>query len=132
MWKKILLGFLGFIVIIVALIMFLTSGMTDSAEAFFTQVKSGQYDQAYRSLSADFKQSTTQEQLTAFMKQTGLDGYQGASWGNRSFEGKQGKIEGSIETANGAIPIVIKFIKTESGEWQIYSISKPQSGVQAQ
>jgi hypothetical protein len=129
MWKKILLGFLGFIVIVVVLAMFMTSGMTESAETFFAQIKAGQYDQAYQSLSADFKGSTTQEQLIAFMKQTGLDRYQSASWGNRSFEGKQGKLEGSITTPDGSIPVVIKFTKTEKGGWQIYSIFKPESGL---
>ena len=129
MWKKILLGILGFIVIVVALVMFMTSGITESAETFFTQVKAGKYDQAYQSLSADFKGSTTQEQLIAFMKQTGLDRYQSASWGNRSFDGKQGKLEGSITTPNGSIPIVIEFTKTDKDEWEIYSIYKPKSGL---
>ncbi|OQX73096.1 MAG: hypothetical protein B6D59_06625 [Campylobacteraceae bacterium 4484_4] len=128
MWKKILGGFLIFIALLIALVFYATSGMTEVAEQFFTDIKSGQIDKAYASLSEDFKRSTTKEQLLAFLKQTGLDHYKSASWGERGFEGKRGTLEGSITTdSGGTIPVTINFIEGEEG-WKIYYIGKPGSG----
>ncbi len=128
MWKKIVGGFILFIVLLFALVIYATSGMTEVAEAFFNDIKSGQIDKAYASLSEDFKHATTKEELMAFLKQTGLDHYKSASWGERSFEGKRGTLKGSITTDNGGtIPITINFIEGDNG-WKIYYIGKPGSG----
>ncbi len=130
MLKKILLGFLGLIVLVVALVLFATSGMTDTAEEFFADVSKGDYDKAYTMLSEDFKRSVSKEQLKSFMDSNGLSDYKSASWGNRSFEGKRGVLEGSIETRSGsAVALKIDFVKTENGDWKIYHISKPAAGV---
>jgi hypothetical protein len=130
MWKKVLGGLVVLIVVIVGLVFYATSGMTDAAESFFKQVQSKHYDKAYTMLSEDFRRSTTEEQMIAFLKQTGLDSYTGASWGNRSFEGKRGTLEGSITTASGgSVPLTINLIKAEDGSWQIYSMDKPGAGV---
>lgn len=131
MWKKILIGFLVFVVAIVVLVFYATSGMTDSAENFLKEAGAKQYDKAYSMLSEDFKKATSKEEMIAFLKDAGLDSYKSASWGNRSFEGKRGELEGSITTASGgAVPLTIKFIKAADGNWQIYAISKPQAGTQ--
>lgn len=131
MWKKVLLGVVGFIVAVVLLVMYATSGMTDTAESFFDSVADNNYNRAYSYLSDDFIKATSKKQLIAFMKGNGFDKYVSASWGNRSMEGKRGVIEGTIETkTNGAIPVKVKFVKLSDGSWRIYSIEKPQSGLQ--
>ena len=132
MLKKIILGLVAFVALVFVIILYTTSGITEAAERFFTQVQQHHYTEAYRSLSADFRQVTSQEQMVAFLKATGLDDYQQASWGNRSIEGNHGKLEGSITTrSGGAIPIVIKLIKGAEERWQIYSIFKPNAGLKS-
>jgi hypothetical protein len=129
MWKKILGGLLLLIVISVTAVLWATSGMVESAESFFNAVKAGEYDKAYNQLSEDFKHATSKEQLILFLKKTGLDRYEKADWGNRSFEGNKGQLEGSIITRDGgAIPLTIEMVKA-GDRWQIYSLHKPASGI---
>jgi len=131
MWKKIGLGLLVLIVVVVGLVFYLTSGMTETAENFFKAVQSKQYDKAYSMFSKDFRQNTPKEKLIAFLKREGLDQYRDASWGNRSFEGKTGVLEGAITTTDGGtVPLTIKFVKGPEGKWQIYAISKPEAGIE--
>ncbi|HGZ70016.1 MAG TPA: hypothetical protein ENK74_01305 [Nitratifractor sp.] len=133
MWKKILIGVVAFFAIVIALVMYGTSGMTDTVDSFLQSVSEQNYNKAYNYLSDDFTKSTSKEQLIAFVKSSGLDKYKSASWGNRSFEGKRGEIEGTIETQNGgAIPLKVKFTKLSDGSWRIYAIEKAQSGVQVE
>jgi len=129
MWKKILGGLLLLIVISITAVLWATSGMVESAESFFDAVKTGEYNKAYNQLSEDFKHATSKEQLILFLKKTGLDHYEKADWGNRSFEGNKGKLEGSILTRDGgAIPLTIEMVKAND-RWQIYSLYKPAGGI---
>ena len=129
MWKKILGGFIALIVIVVGLVFWATSGMTEVADNFFKEVKAKQYDKAYAMLSEDFKRATSEKQMIAFLEGSGLTEYKSSSWGNRSFEGEKGKLEGSITTeSGGAVPLTINFVKAADGTWQIYSIAKPEAG----
>ena len=130
MWKKILGGFILFIVAVVAIAMFATSGLTQSAEKFFAYVSAKNYDKAYAMLSEDFKSTTSKEQLKQFLEQNGFTKYKSAKWGNRMIDGNRGKLEGSIITVdNTAIPVTLKMIEDGDGNWKIYAISKPQSGI---
>ena len=60
---KILAGIGTLVIIVVTTIIFMTAGMSDTADKFFIAVKSNNYDAAYSFLSEDFKkyqQNTTQ------------------------------------------------------------------------
>ena len=128
MWKKILLGIVVFIAVVVGVVFYMTSDMTKAADRFFDEIKAKQYDGAYAMLSKEFRRDVSKKNLITFLHKTGLDGYKSSSWGNRSFEGKKGKVEGVIDTESGrSIPLLIQFVKGENG-WKIYSISKPKSG----
>jgi len=133
MWKKILGWFVAFIVVVVVLVMYATSGMSDVANEFFIYVKSKHYDDAYNMLSDDFKKSTSKEKFEEFLKRTALINYKEASWNERGFEGNTGTLKGDIITKNGQkIPITLTFTKNENDEWKIYSIYKPASGIVSQ
>ncbi len=129
MWKKIVLGIVVLIAGTTVLVLYLTAGMSETAENFFEEVKAHRYDKAYGMLSEDFRQSTSREELIRFLKQAGLDQYQSASWGNRSMEGRRGVLEGTVTTSSGtAVPLTIRFVKYGDGNWQIYEIEKPKAG----
>jgi len=130
MWKKILGGFVVFIVLVFILVMYATSGLTDTAEKFFAYVSSKNYNQAYLMLSEDFKSTTSKEKLKEFLEKNGFSKYKSASWGNRSVDGNRGELEGSIQTVDGsAIPVTLKMVQDGDGSWKIYAIHKPESGI---
>ena len=130
MWKKILGGILIFIVLLVALVMWATSGMSDVANEFFIDIKNKHYSDAYNLTSSDFKGSTSLEAFTKFIQSSRLDEYKDSSWSERSMSGKIGTLKGVITLKNGDnIPIVLKFVKSSSDEWKILGIKKERAGI---
>ena len=125
----ILAGIGALIVIAIASVMYFTSGMSDTADNFFTAVKSNNYDEAYSLLSEDFKNTTSKSQLKTYLIQNSLNHYKDTSWTKRSVSGGRGTLSGSITTeSGGVIPISLGFVKGED-DWKIYSIEKPYSGI---
>lgn len=127
---KILAGIGAVVGIAIAAVMFTTSGMTDTADKFFTAVKSGNYEEASSFLSEDFKSSTSRYQLETYLTSNALNEFKEASWSSRSIQGGRGELVGSITTeAGGVVPVSLGLIKGED-DWKIYSIKKPASGIQ--
>jgi len=121
-----------FVGVIVAGVFYLTSGITRTADEFFNSVKKNDMQAAYTYLSEGFRASTPQERLETFLRSNALNNYKSASWSNRSITWKTGKVEGTIETADGGtIPIKIEFVK-ETGGWKILSIQKEMAGLNPQ
>ncbi len=131
MWKKILIGVVVLIGLVIGITMYATSGMSDVANEFFIYTKSKHFDDAYNMGSADFKKSVTKEQLKNFLEQNALTEYKNASWSERAIDGNIGILKGTITTKSGSvIPITMKFIKNVNGYWEIYSIFKPTGGIE--
>ena len=66
-WLKILIGVVVVIVIAVSAVFFMTSGMVDTADAFFKAIKQQDIAKARGYLSEDFKASTDENALKAFL-----------------------------------------------------------------
>jgi hypothetical protein len=127
---KILAGIGAVVVIAIFAVLFMTAGMSDTADKFFAAVKSDNYDEAYSLLSEDFKTSTSKSQLRSYLEKNALNKFKEASWESRSINGGRGELAGSITTeAGGVVPISLGFVKGEN-DWKIYSIKKPSSGIQ--
>lgn len=130
--KKVLIGLVIVLVVIGAIILFvfyLTSGLTRSADQFFTLIREGKAKDAYLSTSREFQAATPEENFMAFLKSSTIADYEGATWSSRSVANKIGELEGSIKTrAGGIIPVKLKLIK-EDGRWKIHSIEKAASGL---
>ena len=131
MWKKILLGVVLFIVALFGLVMWATSGLTDTASAFFNKVKAHDYKTAYYGyLSDDFKGNVPLEKFKLYMERNRLDQFKEINWGNREVENSKGKLEGILLMPDGSnIPISVMFVKAEDG-WKIYAVTKPAAGLQ--
>ena len=130
MWKKILIGFVVFIALLVTIVMYATSGLTETADKFFSALSANNYELAYNMLSEDFKKNVTKEELKEFAHKNGFDMYKKANWGNRQIDGTRGVLEGSIETVRGTVvPVTLKMIKDDYDNWKIYAIYKPKSGI---
>lgn len=127
---KILAGIGALVVVAIVAVMFMTAGMSDTADKFFTAVKSDNYDEAYSLLSEDFKSNTSKSQLESYLSTNALTKFKEASWESRSVNGGRGELTGSITTeTGGVVPISLGFVKGDN-DWKIYSIKKPSSGIQ--
>lgn len=127
---KILAGIGAVVVVAIAAVMFMTAGMSDTADKFFSAVKEENYDEAYSLLSEDFRGNTSKSQLKEYLIKNSLIKFKEASWSSRSVNGGRGELVGSITTeTGGVVPISLGFIKG-GDDWRIYSIKKPSSGLQ--
>lgn len=117
------LGIAGFI----ALIMGATQPVVNASERFLTQLGQGKSAEAFASTGKALKNGQTQASFDAAVKQLGLDGYQSASWSNRSINNDRGEVKGTVTTKNGAIPLEMVLIK-EDGEWRVIGFHGPRLG----
>ena len=133
MWKKILLGLAVFIGLIVGLAFWATSGMSSAADNFFNLLAQKNYTTAYNEyLSSDFKGKTPLSKFIDYVKTNRFDDIKETNWGNREINGNLGELEGSLVTKDGgAIPIKLKLVKANDN-WQIYAITKPESGISSE
>ncbi len=131
-WVKVLLGIGLFIASIIAAVFYFTSGMVDSADAFFTAVQQKDMAKARTYLAEDFKASTDEKALTEFLAKSTLLNFKESSWSNRQINNGRGELDGSITTeTGGVVPIKMTFVK-ENEAWKIYAIQKPTAGLQAE
>jgi len=128
---KILLGVVLFFVLVITAVFYFTSGLVDTADAFFTAVKQKDIVKARSYLAEDFKASTDEKALTEFLTKGAILDFKEASWSNRHISGGRGELDGSITTeSGGAIPIKMVLVK-EKDAWKIYAIQKPTAGLQS-
>jgi hypothetical protein len=129
---KILLGVAAMFVAGIAAVFYFTTGMVDTADAFFKAVKDKDIAKARSYLAEDFKASTDENALKAFLSKGAILSFKEASWSNRQISGGRGELNGSITTDSGGIvPIKMTFVK-ENEAWKIYAIQKPTAGLQTQ
>ncbi len=128
-WKKVLLGFFAFIVVAIGAAIFLTGGMVDAADAFFTAVKNKDMAAARSHLSEDFKARTDERALAAFLADASILNFAEANWSDRTIENNRGSLSGSITTdTGGVVPIALTLVK-ENDAWKIFSIDKAEAGI---
>lgn len=131
--KKIL-TVLGVIVlgigVLIGVSFYATSGVAETADSFFKAVAGGNFNTARSHLSEEFKASTSKEEFQTFLEESALTEFAEASWHNRSVSIGSGTLEGEVTTkSGGTIPLTMDFVKEDSG-WKIYSIQKPNAGLQ--
>jgi len=131
-WVKILIGIVAVFVVAVSTVFYLTSGMVDTADAFFKAIKQQDIAKARSYLSEDFKASTDEAALKNFLSKGAILNFKEASWSNRQYSGGRGELNGSITTnTGGVVPVKMMFVK-ENNAWKIYAIQKPTAGLQSE
>jgi hypothetical protein len=120
LWKKIVLGFIAFIVIVFGFAMFLTSDLIDPVERQIAALKAGDIDSAYSQTSTAFRDATSKEQFVAFVKSNPiLLKIADYSVTDRSRENNVGTLKGTLTSIEGGvIPIEYRLVK-ENDEWKI-------------
>lgn len=127
---KIVIGFAIVSALGIAMVFYFTSGMVDSANAFFDAVKRQNLAEARNFLSVDFKASTDEAALKEFLAKNALTQVKHASWSNRQISSGRGSLDGVVTTeSGGSVPLKLTFVK-EDGVWKIYAIRKPAAGLQ--
>ena len=131
-WVKILLGVVAAFVLAIVAVFYFTSGMVDTADAFFQAVKQKDIAKARSYLAEDFKASTDEKALSDFLSKGAIINFKESSWSNRQISGGRGELDGSITTdSGGVVPIKMMFVK-ENDAWKIYAIQKPTAGLQSE
>jgi hypothetical protein len=127
---KIVIGLAAVFILAIGAAFWLTSGMADTADAFFQAVKKQDLAAARSYLSEDFRASTDEPALKEFLTRGALLHFKDANWSNRQISGGRGELNGAIRTdAGGVVPLKLMFVK-ENGAWKIYGIQKPTAGLQ--
>jgi len=120
LWQKILLGIVVFVVLVVALAMWATSGLDEPVKRHFAALRSGDVVAAYSELSVAARQATS---LDDFKKMVAgapaLTHVTGTSFSTREVTNGVGHLAGNLELDNGGkYPIEIQLVK-ENGNWKI-------------
>jgi hypothetical protein len=129
---KVVIGIAVVFVLAIAVVFYFTAGMVDAADEFFVAIKNRDLAAARAHLSEDFKASTDEDALRAFLTQGALLDFKETSWSNRQISGGRGELEGEVITATGGVvPLKLMFVK-ENDAWKIYGIQKPTAGLQVE
>jgi hypothetical protein len=119
-WKKVLLGLAIFIVGVVALAMFATSGLDEPVERHFAALRAGDVVGAYGELSVAARQQTSLDDFKTMLTNTpALTRVTGQSFSSRTVDTAQGQLVGTLEIEGGGkLPIEIRLVK-ENDAWKI-------------
>lgn len=129
---KIVIGIVVLVVLAIVAVFYLTAGMADAADEFFAAIKKQDIAAARSYLSEDFKASTDEAALRAFLTNGALLNFKETTWSNRQVSGGRGELEGEVITeSGGVVPLTLLFVK-ENDAWKIYGIQKPTAGLQSE
>ena len=133
MKKKTVFKILGGIAIvaaaIVGLVFYVTSDMTGAADKFFETARGGDAESVYALTSAELRNTTSAEQLAAFIELNRFDQVADTSWSSRSIDGGLGRVEGSVTLDDGGVvPLTMQLVKEGDG-WKISFIELREAGL---
>jgi len=123
-WKKVLIGIVVFIVGVIALAMWATSGIVKVAEDQLALMKAGDFSGAYALTSGMFKEATSLENFTEFVNSYKvLSENADVSFSERSVENDTGYLYGTVIAADGTAMVIEYQLIKENGEWRIIGIN---------
>ncbi len=117
----------AFIGMIVGVVFYATSGISDTADGFFAAVADGEYEAAQEFTSQRLRETTSPDDLKEFVEIHRIGNVTDTTWSSRSIENSTGELSGTVETQSGAvIPMTILFV-SEGDEWRIdgFDINAP-------
>jgi hypothetical protein len=128
LWKKILIGIGIFILLVIILGSFATSGIVSVSEKQLNLISSGDLKGAYGLTSSEFQGSVSYDKFMAYVNNFEvLKNYKEHKFSEKETSGNTGTIKGTITAKNGtALPVEYKLVK-ENGEWKILSLDLSSS-----
>jgi hypothetical protein len=132
MWKKILLGLLAFIVFVVVLAFWLTSGISEVANKQLDALRKGDVVTAYSYTSKAFQADTSIDRFKAFIdKYPALKNNRESSWSSREISNGNGTLVGTLTANDGTtLPVEYHFVK-ENNEWRMLNLVLPNVGAKS-
>ena len=125
----VLAGFMAFVAVIITVVFYATSGVTDAADKFYETARGGNAQEVYALTSAELRRATSADQLAAYIKTNRFDQVAHTSWSSRSFENNVGSAEGTLTLDDGAvIPVTMELVK-EGEDWKVSYIELGKAGV---
>jgi hypothetical protein len=126
---KIFSGIVAAAAIALWLVFYLTSGLSETAKAFFDAVRESDLTTARSYLAKDFSDNTDDTALLKFISDHSLNTSFEISWSERRIDGGVGQLEGTLTTEDAKVtPLRLTFVK-ENSTWKIYNIYKSPSGI---
>jgi len=134
--KKIAVGLAAFVAVAIVaffIVLKLTGPLTEVADAFFSDLRSGAIDAAYGRVSGPFRRATSLEDFRRFVAGQQLDSIHSTSWGSRKIEGAgdgaTGELEGTATSRDGSVrSLKITFVK-EEGAWRLQYLNLAPVGI---
>ena len=128
-WKKVVLGIVIFIVLVIALAMWATSGLVEPVQKHFAALRSGDVVAAYSELSVAARQQTSLEDFKKMVTaMPALTHVTGESFSTRENNNGEGRLEGVLELEGGGkLPIAIRLVK-ENDAWKILAYQTNVNG----
>ena len=123
-WKKVVLGIVTAIVLLITLAMVMTSGLDVPVDRHFAALRVGNLDAAYSELSIATQRQNSPAEFKAMIEHNPMFAHiVGHTFTNRSWENNQGLLEGTLEVeGGGTLPITVHLVK-ENDQWKILSYS---------
>lgn len=123
MWKKILLGVVAFIVVIIVLASLATSGPAKASDEFVDNILSGNSGAAYSAFSTEAKDVVAEDQFDQIVKQMDDVLEDKASQKSKSVEGESGSaatgtVVYEVNGSDGKYELTVNLVK-EDGVWKV-------------
>jgi len=125
----VLAGFMAFVAVIIAVVFYATSGVSDAADRFYATARGGTAQEVYALTSTELRKVTNADELAAYIKANRFDQVADTSWSSRSFENNVGSVEGTLTLDDGGVvPVTMELVK-EGEEWKVSYIELGKAGV---
>jgi hypothetical protein len=121
--KKIILGAVAFLVIIIFIGFSATQGITDVANLQLKALRSDDLVKAYAYTSREFQSATSLDDFKQFIAgYPSLRNNKDASFTDRQVENNMGKLKGTLNSRDGSVTPVEYTLVKENGEWKILNM----------
>jgi len=124
LWMKVVLAVVAFIVLVVAIALWATSGLIEPIDRQLNALKRGDLQAAYSEVSTGFRDAMPFEKFAAFVKSyPALSRNASHNFTSRSTDTDgAGEVKGTLtDDRGGVMPVQYKLVK-ENGAWKILTI----------
>jgi len=120
---KVVIGIFAFIIVVIVVAFVATAGPAKTVEKQLTLLKAGDINGAYQLTSGEFKNATSLDAFTAFVKKyPSLSKNKSHTFTERTVTNNQGTIKGSLTAEDGTVTPITYLLVKESGKWLILGI----------
>lgn len=126
----VLSSLLLFVLLIISIAFYATSGITDTVRSQLTALRSGDWVKAYSYNSKDFQRATSFDAFKEFVDHyPALKNNKDSTFTHREIKNNEGLVSGTLKATDGTITAIQYRLIKETGVWKILYIRVNPSGV---